>query len=130
MAGRKLIWLAHLSATLLLAESHLAEAGGPIMHGGIAKAIHVYRKLACVLVAGLILLAFAADVRAQLLRGRLRQQEPEIEAFAGEPYGVRRWTVQLPAGVNPALLGNNAFPVAEKNGRITLQALQAEPLRT
>ena len=54
--------------------------------------------------------------RARLLRGRLRQQEPEIEAFAGEPYGVGRWMVQLPAGVNPALLGNNGFTLAEKTG--------------
>ena len=47
-----------------------------------------------------------------------------------EPYGVGRWTVQLPPGVNPALLGNSMFTLTEKNGRAMFQAFQAEPLRT
>ena len=36
----------------------------------------------------------------------------------------------LPAGVNPALLGNSGFTLTEKNGRAMFQAFQAEPLRS
>jgi len=53
-----------------------------------------------------------------------------VEAIAGEPYGVGRWTVALPQGVNPALLGNSGFTLTEKSGRTWYQAFQAEPLRT
>ncbi|HZZ29769.1 MAG TPA: hypothetical protein VFE46_17370 [Pirellulales bacterium] len=78
----------------------------------------------------ILALGFAATANAQLLKGRVRPQEPEVEAFAGEPYGVGRWTVALPPGVNPALLGNNGFTLTEKTGRTLYQAFQAEPLRT
>jgi hypothetical protein len=100
------------------------------MHGGISDAIYQSRRIGGAFVAAVMLLSFAAESRAQLLKGRLRQQEPEIEAIAGEPYGVGRWTVPLPAGVNPALLGNNGFTLTEKNGRANFQAFQAEPLRS
>jgi hypothetical protein len=81
-------------------------------------------------IATLTVLSFVWPADAQLLRGRLRPQEPETEAYAGQPYGVGRWTVQLPQGVNPALLGNSGFTLSEKNGRVMFQAFQAEPLRT
>lgn len=78
----------------------------------------------------LVALSLALPGDAQVLRGRLRPPEPETQAFAGQPYGVGRWTVQLPQGVNPALLGNSGFTLTEKNGRAIFQAFQAEPLRT
>jgi hypothetical protein len=81
-------------------------------------------------IAALTALSIARPASAQLLRGRLRPTEPETEVFAGQPYGVGRWSVQLPPGVNPALLGNSGFTLSEKNGRVMFQAFQAEPLRT
>ncbi len=59
--------------------------------------------------------------RPQILHRRLRPPEPESEAYIGQPYGVGRWTVQLPPGVNPALLGNSGFTLSEKNGRVIYQ---------
>ena len=96
----------------------------------ISDAIHGNRKLAGLFVAALTLLSFTTVSQAQLLKGRMRPQEPEIEAIAGEPYGVGRWTVSLPAGVNPGLLGNSGFTLTEKNGRAMFQAFQSEPLRS
>jgi hypothetical protein len=81
-------------------------------------------------IVALTTLSLVCTAHAQLLRQRLRPPEPETEAYAGEPYGVGRWTVQLPQGVNPALLGNSGFTLSEKNGRAIFQAFQAEPLRT
>ncbi len=80
-------------------------------------------------VAGVLACDPSAD--AQLFRGRFLRPaaEPGIEAIAGDPYGVGRWTVQLPPGVNPALLGNNNFILSEKNGRVQFQAFQTESLR-
>ncbi|HEY2826871.1 MAG TPA: hypothetical protein VGJ04_04665 [Pirellulales bacterium] len=78
----------------------------------------------------LTILAKVWSANAQILQRRLRPQEPETEAYAGQPYGVGRWTVQLPQGVNPALLGNSGFTLSEKNGRAIFQSFQAEPLRT
>jgi hypothetical protein len=93
------------------------------MHGGTLKSL-------VALVALAVVAGACRSANAQLLKGRLRPQEPEVEAIAGEPYGVGRWTVQLPQGVNPALLGNSMFTLAEKNGRAMFQAFQAEPMRT
>src|SRR5690606_853672 len=84
---------------------------------------------AILFIAGLILASTPATVQAQLLRGRLRQTGPQVEAIYGEPYGVGRWTVDLPVGTNPALLGNSGFTFTEKNGRAVFQAFQAEPVR-
>ncbi len=93
------------------------------MHGGISKCLPAVFAIASAMI-------FTSVADAQLLKGRLRPQEPEVEAIAGEPYGVGRWSVQLPSGVNPALLGNSMFTLTEKNGRAMFQAFQAEPLRT
>ena len=83
------------------------------------------------LLMALATIASAWPANAQILRQRLRPpQEPETEAYAGEPYGVGRWTVQLPQGVNPAILGNSGFTLTDKSGRTVFQAFQAEPLRT
>ena len=100
------------------------------MHGAISKVVFCHRWLTGTVVAVLSLLVSGTETQAQLLKGRLRPPEPEIEAIAGEPYGVGRWTVPLPAGVNPALLGNSGFTLTEKNGRAMFQAFQAEPLRS
>ncbi len=95
------------------------------MHGRMSKS-----SIAVLVITVAVFIASSAN--AQLLKGGrlLRPQEPEVEAFVGQPYGVGRWTVQLPAGVNPALLGNNLFTLTEKNGRAMFQAFQAEPMRT
>ncbi len=69
---------------------------------------------------------------AQLFKGgRLLRPPVElgIETIAGEPYGVGRWTLQLPPGTNTSLLGGNNFTLTEKNGRAVFQAFQVEPLR-
>ncbi len=86
-------------------------------------------RLAMLTIVGVAV--FATSAHAQFFRGRLLRPaaEPGVEAIAGDPYGVGRWTVQLPPGVNPALLGNNSFVLSEKNGRAMFQAFQTEPLR-
>src|SRR5262249_12059782 len=76
------------------------------------------------------LAASVAPAQAQLLRGRLRGPEPSSEAYVGEPYGVGRWTVQLPPGANPSILGNSGFTLSEKNNRVLFAAFQAEPIRS
>jgi hypothetical protein len=81
-------------------------------------------------IAAILVWTTAATVNAQLLRGRLRGPEPSSEAYIGEPYGVGRWTVQLPPGANPSILGNSGFSLSEKNGRVLFAAFQSEPLRT
>jgi hypothetical protein len=90
------------------------------------------RSLACALLA--IAAIFTSDAaHAQLFRGgRLVRPpaEPGVEAIAGDPYGVGRWTVQMPAGTNPAILGNNTFTLTERNSRVRYQAFQSEPVRT
>jgi hypothetical protein len=96
-----------------------------MMHGG-KLALGVLSGL---LIAGIALIA-TAPAEAQLIRGRLRPAQPQIEAVAGEPYGVGKWTLELPAGVNPALLGNSGFTLQDKNSRVLFQAFEATPLRT
>lgn len=82
------------------------------------------------LAAACIALAFSTPADAQLLRGRLRPPPTEITAVAGQPYGVGKWTLELPPGVNPAILGNSGFTLKDKDNRVVFQAFEATPLRT
>ncbi|MCC7087325.1 MAG: hypothetical protein IT427_20175 [Pirellulales bacterium] len=95
------------------------------MFGG--KQTREVLNLTLSIVLGVVVSSPAA---AQLLRSRLRPPPTPIEALAGQPYGVGKWTLELPPGVSPALLGNSGFVLQEKDGRVSYQAFEAMPLRT
>jgi hypothetical protein len=101
------------------------STGEFIMHGGICR-----NSAIGLVVAFVVSLGISETAMAQIFRPRARQDGPVSEAFVGEPYGVGRWTITLPPGVNPAALGESGFVLTEKNGRVRFQAFQAEPVRT
>ncbi|HZZ71099.1 MAG TPA: hypothetical protein VFE24_02535 [Pirellulales bacterium] len=87
--------------------------------------------VAILLLLCIYFLTASAPAQRLRLRERIREANPQIEVFAGEPFGVGRITLPLAAGQTDFSPGTGDFQVTEKDGRVLYPAFDsAAPVRT
>lgn len=52
-----------------------------------------------------------------------------VEAFAGDPWGVAKVTVDVQPGASTSPAGDDRFAITERNGRVFYPVLEAAPMR-
>ena len=90
------------------------------------RQLAVLSSLTAILAAGLCVTPALAQLRFQI---RHAPRPLEIEAVAGEPFGVGRITFELPQDKLPEPLGIEGIGLGEKHGRVLYPTLDNPALR-